>query len=998
MMHDVDVDESDSLCLELETRDECFEFYHKYSVDGCFKFFHSNIRSFSHNLDPLLVYLSDFVTDLDFIILTECWLRGGEEGVVIEGFEVLVTETQNNQNDGVVVLVNKRLSVTHAQITIGGVNGIIVDFTYHGKHFNLLSLYRTHDSNLDCFITELENYYDNLSLNKSGIFLGDLNIDILQNSATVNSYLNCLQGAGLVQCIDRPTRPSDGGGSCLDHIFVRVSGRYSLHAAVIQTGITDHHSTGLVIATTHTDSIDTASTAPRTYIDYTLLSHNLAQLDWTPVFSSMDVDSCAMNFCTLVGNCLLISKKQATHNSTRTRKLKPWITLDLINQIRTRDKISKRVKKQPFNVELQNYYRNYRQNLGNSIRRTKREYYRAKIGQSQNSPKKFWNVLNELAGRLSNRDSFPINKFLVDTSNITDEIKKQVANDFNSFFSSVGQNLANAIKSVGEPVVNDEDYRVNSKFMLRPVTKFEVLRQVSGLRGGSAPGHDNVSVDILKQNFLFLDQPLLYLINLSLMTGVFPNHFKLAKVFPLHKSDDFCEKSNFRPISLLSVFSKVLERIVKEQLTAYLHNNNILSESQYGFRRDKNITNALFDINRDINSSISSGWRSMLVFLDLKKAFDSVDRSKLILKLENAGIRDNALKWFRSYLAGRRQVVSICGTDSDSLPVDYGVVQGSTLGPILFLIYINNISKVPLHGKLTLFADDTVIFLQAPSWSDVRTKALSDLTTLKKWFDQNVLSLNTSKTKFMPISLRSVTDYYLQDLVIHSCGNYLNTLCNCASIEKVLFYRYLGVVFDSRMSWAKHVHFLIKKVRKYYFAFRQLNEVLYDKEIKLAYFGYIQSVLNFGIIAWGGANSTILQPLFIAQKRILKIGFKKPMLYPTSSLFQEISVLTIRQLFIKTLLGYIFSNSQTIFREITHPHNTRFSDKVGFVSAKLHRHFSTTNAFYISSILHRNVCVRHHNASLFDSPSLRVFNRRVHEWLLQLGIEESEFLIGVDSR
>lgn len=196
---------------------------------------------------------------------------------------------------------------------------------------------------------------------------------------------------------------------------------------------------------------------------------------------------------------------------------------------------------------------------------------------------------------------------------------------------------------------------------------------------------------------------------------------------------------------------------------------------------------------------------------------------------------------------------------------------------------------------------------------------------LKKWLDQNVLSLNISRTKFMPISLRDSTEYYLQDLIIHSCGSFLNTKCSCESIEKVSCYKYLGVVFDNRIKWKSHIECLITKLRKYIYAFRQLREVLTGKEIKLAYYAYVQSLLSFGIIVWGGSFSTVLEPLFIIQKLIIKTTFKKPLSHPTNSLFHEVAILGVRQLYIKTLLTHIYINFDTLFANITHPYNSRYS-------------------------------------------------------------------------
>lgn len=298
------------------------------------------------------------------------------------------------------------------------------------------------------------------------------------------------------------------------------------------------------------------------------------------------------------------SSKKSVKKSSRFKKLKPWITNDLIKLIRERDKTSKKIKKQPFNATLNKEYRDLRHQISSGIKSSKRVYYRSKLNQYQNNPKRFWMVVNELAGRSNKKDPFSVQKYLPNVSNITPDVRKIVADDFNTFFASVGYNLASSINSSGPPIINDADYRQDTVFTLQTVTELDVIRHVYSLRGGSAPGFDGVSADVLKENVNSLSKPLLHIINLSLASGIFPDKFKLAKVFPLYKSNSHKDKNNFRPISLLSAFSKVLEKIVKEQMVDYLNQNQILADCQYGFRKDKNVTDVLFHINKEIFNAL----------------------------------------------------------------------------------------------------------------------------------------------------------------------------------------------------------------------------------------------------------------------------------------------------------------------------------------------------------------------------------------------------------
>jgi len=290
----------------------------------------------------------------------------------------------------------------------------------------------------------------------------------------------------------------------------------------------------------------------------------------------------------VVQNCVDKAIKQKSIEKPRLRKLKPWITEGIIRSIRTRDKLSKRVKNQPFNVNLRTFFNRYKNTLNNLIKTTKKTYYRSKLNESQNNPKQFWKIINELAGKGKNNETFPVDKFMANRPKLAGtDVRLEVANEFNKYFSKVGENLARAIDTSGEPVVRDEDHGVQTIFNLRTITEDQLLHYVTSLRGASAPGYDCVSAGLLKQHFNVLKQPLLHIVNTSMQTGEFPDVFKIAKVIPIYKSNDVTSTSNYRPISLLSVFTKVLEKIVKDQLYYYLESNLILAGCQYGFRKNK---------------------------------------------------------------------------------------------------------------------------------------------------------------------------------------------------------------------------------------------------------------------------------------------------------------------------------------------------------------------------------------------------------------------------
>lgn len=362
-------------------------------------------------------------------------------------------------------------------------------------------------------------------------------------------------------------------------------------------------------------------------------------------------------------------------------------------------------------------------------------------------------MVNEVAGRSQGKDRFPVEAFADGGGSAADSGLEDISNSFNEYFASVGSQLAEAINTSGPPLLVDADHGTDAIFEMQPVSRQQVLDVVKSLKGGSAPGWDGISTDLIKNNIQHLLTPLHYIVNLSITKGKFPTLFKTAKVIPIFKSGAKNLMSNFRPISLLVTASKVLEKCVKIQLTNYFDRENLISSKQYGFRKNKNTSDSLFDFTKLVATKIGEKTQVLITFLDLAKAFDSVDRQKLFQKLHSLGIRNKNLDWFQSYFDNRLQTVCINGVQSDSLKVDYGVVQGSTLGPLLFLAYFNNVTKLNVEGDLFLFADDTALVSYGRTWDETFYQASSDLSKLKKWMDQNTLTVNVLKTKALPIFL-----------------------------------------------------------------------------------------------------------------------------------------------------------------------------------------------------------------------------------------------------
>jgi hypothetical protein len=960
-----------------------------YSGSNGLRVLHLNIRSYNKNFDELLIFLHGIKIKYNCIILTEAWLRDESDLMSLEGFNLLRTYNSLNQSDGIVVYIDESLSVTSSQFSIGAVATCLsLSFNWFNTPCELFCIYRSPSSSLLSFNNGLQDLLSSTSPNQTSlrIIAGDINCDILNPNLQEERYLDILYENGLVACVDKVTRPMSS--TCLDHFFISPPKNIHASSSIVQTDITDHYVICLNI-NLYDPKTNNMNRSYYEKINWPSIKNSLENETWKEVLESNDVNAATVKLNDILLNTLKQNTTVHVHRAKNT-KLKPWITSGLLSSIRLRDKMSKEARRNPLNVQINSKYKRYRNILKSLIKRAKFDYYKHKINEAHGDPRKFWNIVNVVAGRPAGKSKFPLNAFggRGGAASPSSDDVKQISNEFNDYFACVGRRLAEALDPAGPLEVDDADHAAGSEFWLRPVTRGELSEVVGSIRGNSAPGWDKIPSKFIKNNIDTLITPLLYIVNLSINSGIFPTPCKVAKVVPIYKSGKNNLTSNYRPISLLSTLSKILEKCVKLQLSDYLEREKIISDLQFGFRQDRSTSHAFFEFTKHISTEIGDGRRVLVTFLDLAKAFDSIDRLKLILKLQYIGVR--SLEWFKSYLENRLQYVSINGSDSDKTGIDYGVVQGSTLGPLLFLIYINNLEKVATKGKLFLFADDTAVVSSGCAWDEAYQRAGEDLVRIKRWLDQNTLTLNIEKTKYIPIFFRNNSDPAPRRLTLHTCDDLQSVTCNCNVIERVEKYKYLGVIIDQKLSWAPHIQEVKKRLRKFMYAFSQLAGVLTVGQSRTVYFAYVQSMLQYGILARGGVSAAALQPLAVTQRSLIKIILNKPIRFPSEQLFSEFRVLDIRQIYIKTILIFAKSYKTEIFTELRHNYPTRHRLNFGFDIPRATFSSVNNNPFRIVHQIHRNLPLPIQEA---EGCSAAVYKKKVVAWLLGIGREASEALI-----
>ena len=453
----------------------------------------------------------------------------------------------------------------------------------------------------------------------------------------------------------------------------------------------------------------------------------------------------------------------------------------------------------------------------------------------------------------------------------------------------------------------------------------EMRSAFSSLQPNKSPGLDDISVNIVKRIYDIIEPSLFYVFNLSLKYGQFPDQIKNARVTPVFKSGENSDVTNYRPISVLPCFSKILERIMYNRLYDHLVQNNILYKKQFGFQKHHSTDHAVMELVSELSESFNKRLFTLGVFIDLSKAFDTVNHDILLSKLKSYGVRDNNLKWFTNYLTNRKQCIAYDDTMTLLQLIKCGVPQGSILGPLLFLIYINDLHNSSKMLKFILFADDTNLFYSHTNIKDLFKTVNQELAHINEWFKANKLSLNISKTKYVLFYNRYKTD----DIPLRLPSLKINNV----NIKREKTIKFLGVILDESLTWNKHIQTLENKISKNLGILYKAKRYLNFQCLKKLYFSFIHSYLTYCNISWASNNVNKLKKLYNKQKHACRMIFGLDRYAPTQHLFLQIGALNIYQLNMHQVLLFMYKMKQNMtpklftnqFNSIQHKYNTRFS-------------------------------------------------------------------------
>lgn len=903
--------------------------------DDLFSLLHVNARSLIRNFDNFSYFLGSIQHNFSVIGISETWFQPNTNTDMfsIPGYTLVNVNRCNKIGGGVCIYVNNDFDFEIYQdvsFCSDVCDSLFLELNCTKRKSVIIGcVYKPPNVNLTSFNEKMQEYLNLIDRNNLEIFImGDFNANLLnvETNQSTNAFLNLMYSHSFYPLITKPTRISTTSATLIDNIFCNSHDISMIKSCLVIDDMSDHFPICAVKKITHVNKCPNISVKQRLITDDNIKSfkRKLKNIEWSILGKINDVNACYEIFLKKFKYLYNESFPEVVKKKYKHMFKKPWVTKSLLRSINKKNRLHKNYLKNRC-IENKLKLTKYRNKLTQLLRIAKKDYYLHIFNSIKGDIKKTWNQINNLLGKrkLTGMPNVMFN------NGTKYETVADIVDEFNSYFASIGSNISQNIPSTTcsfSSFLNNKS-PINSMF-LTPTSVFEVLKICSTLNPSKSSGCDDISPRVVKSCINFFVEPLTYIFNQSLCHGIIPDKLKISKVIPIFKKGDRNEMTNYRPIAVIPIFAKLLEKLIHKRLYSFLQLHNILIKDQFGFRKQHSTELAVLNLFQHILENIERGKYCVGIFMDLSKAFDTIDHHILLQKLHYYGVRGNAFNWFNNYLTNRTQYVVINGVKSSIQSNNCGVPQGSVLGPLLFLIYINDIVNSSNLVRFSLFADDTCVTMANKSIAHLIKSINAELKKINCWFQCNKLSLNVSKTNYIIFKTRNrrvpenLDDIHIDDITINRLSDV----------------KFLGIIFNENLNWNTHIYHLCNTISKNVGILSKLKYILPKNILLILYNTLILSYLNYGSYVWGNTYNTHLSKIELLQKKAVRIITMSDYRSPSASLFKKLKILPIYELVTFNTIIFIYSSLNNlipksndnlfVFNSELHPYNTRQGNKL----------------------------------------------------------------------